>query len=137
MANPQKPSPVLHVILWIVQLLLAVSLIWAVWMKLFQPIDKLAAMWPWTGQIPATLVKLTGIVDLAGAVGLLLPSLLRIQPKLTPIAAICIVVLMVCASIFHIARGEASLISVNVVFALLAAFVAWGRLAKVQLRQNK
>lgn len=123
----------LHIALWVIQVLLAATLVWAAGMKLFQSIDKLAAMWPWTGQIPATLVKLTGIVDLAGAIGLILPALLRIRPQLTPIAAGCIIALMVCASIFHIVRGEASVIGFNIVFALLAAFVAWGRFTKAPI----
>jgi hypothetical protein len=101
--------------------------------EIIQPTEKLAAMWPWTDQVPAALVKLTGMVDLLGAVGLILPSLLHIQPKLTPIAAIGVIVLMLCASIFHIVRGEASLIGVNIVFAAIAAFVAWGRFKKVPI----
>lgn len=133
MANGQKPLTVLHIALWVVQILLAASLVWSAWMKLFQPINQLAAMWPWTGQIPATLVKLTGIVDFLGAIGLILPALLRIRPQLTPIAAGCIIVLMMCAITFHALRGEASVIGFNIVFALLAAFVAWGRFTKAPI----
>ncbi len=130
MANQKTTSKPLNIILWVAQVILASSLIWAATLKLFQPIEKLSAMWPWTGQIPLVLVKLSGIVDLSAALGLILPLLFHTKPKLTPIAAICIVVLMVCASIFHIARGEASLIGVNIVFAILAAIIAWGRLKK-------
>ncbi|MBE7174682.1 MAG: DoxX family protein, partial [Williamsia sp.] len=83
MTNQQKPATVLNIVLWIVQLLLAATLVWAAGMKLVQPIDKLAAMWPWTGQIPAALVRLTGIPDLLGAIGLILPAFLRIRPQLT------------------------------------------------------
>ena len=83
--------------------------------------------------MPVMGVKLTGVVDLLGAMGLVLPTLLRIRPGLTPIAAICIILLMVCASVFHLMRGEASVIGVNVVFALLAAFVAWGRFTRVPI----
>lgn len=133
MTNGRKSSTALHIALWIVQVLLAVSLVWAAGMKLFQPLDKLAAMWPWVGQVPATLVKLTGIVDVLGAVGLILPAWLRIRPQLTPIAAGCIIVLMICAITFHVLRGEASVIGFNIVFALLAAFVAWGRFAKIPI----
>lgn len=133
MANGQKPSTVLHIALWVVQVLLAASLVWSFWMKLFQPINQLAAIWPWTGQISATLVRLTGIPDLLGALGLILPVLLRIRPQLTPIAAGCIIVLMVCAITFHVLRGEASVIGFNIVFALLAAFVAWGRFTKAPI----
>lgn len=128
MTNQQKASKVLHITLWIAQVLLAAVLIWAAGMKLFKPIEELAIMWPWTGQVAPALVKLTGIIDILGALGLILPSLLRIKPNLTPIAAIGVIALMVCASIFHIVRGEASLIGVNIFFAIVAAFIAWGRL---------
>jgi uncharacterized membrane protein YphA (DoxX/SURF4 family) len=113
--------------LWIAQAFLAASLIWAGVIKLFQPIEKLSAMFPWTGQVSVTLVKCTGLIDLLIAVGLIVPPLLRIQPLLTPVAAIGLFALMICAIIFHLSRGEASVIWVNIIFALLAAFVAWGR----------
>lgn len=132
MTSLQKPSRTLRVTLWVTQGVLAVSLIWSGMIKLFQPVETLSAMWPWTGQVPVTMLKFTGLIDLLGAFGLILPELLRIKPKLTPIAAIGIVALMVCAGIFHIVRGEASVIGVNIVFAILASFVAWGRLRKVQ-----
>lgn len=122
----QKKSTLLTVALWLVQGLLAVSLIWAATMKLFQPADQLAAMWPWTAEHPM-LVKLTGVFDLLAGIGLVLPALLRIQPRLTSYAAYGIIVLMVAASLFHIARGEASQIGINIVFALLAMFIVWGR----------
>ncbi|MCS3735302.1 DoxX family protein [Mucilaginibacter dorajii] len=133
MTDQHKPSKLLNIILWVTQVLLAATLIWAAAMKLFQPIEKLSAMWPWAGQVPVALVKFTGIIDLLGALGLLLPALLRIRPKLTPIAAVAIIVLMVSASIFHIARGEASVIGVNIIFALMAAFIAWGRWSKASI----
>ena len=129
----ERSPRTINIILWIVQILMAASFVWAAWMKLFQPIDKLAVMWPWTGQIPAVTVKLTGVIDLLGGLGLILPAWLRIQPKLTSIAAIAVIVLMVCAGIFHILRGEASVTGANVVFAMMAAFVAWGRLKKAPI----
>lgn len=84
-------------------------------------------MWPWAGQVSPSFVKFTGIIDLLGAVGLVFPALLRIRPWLTPLAATGIVLLMIAASIFHVSRGEASLIGFNIVVAAIAAFIAWGR----------
>ena len=130
MINQQAPSKALNIILWVAQIILASSLIWASMLKLFQPFAQLAVMWPWVAQVPVALVKFTGIVDLSGALGLILPQLIRFKPKLTPITAICIFVLMICASIFHIRRGEASVIGVNIGFAIIAAFIAWGRFTK-------
>lgn len=129
----QKSSKAFHVILWIAQVVLASTLIWSSTMKLFQPIGKLSAMWPWAGQVSLAFVKLTGLIDLLGAVGLILPALLRIRPKLTPVAALAIIALMICASIFHISRGEASSIGVNIFFAIIAVFIAWGRFKKAPI----
>ncbi|MBT1690793.1 DoxX family protein [Dawidia soli] len=130
MTDQHKPSKVLHIALWVVQALLSFTLLWASAVKLFQPADEVAAMWPWAAEVPVAVLKLTGIVDLLGGLGLILPALLRIQPRLTPIAAVGVVVLMFCASVFHVVRGEGSQIGFNVVFAMLSAFVAWGRFRK-------
>lgn len=118
----------MHIVLWVLQVLLAATLIWAAFAKLFQPIAQLRTMWPWTGEISPALVRSTGVIDLLGALGVLLPSLFRFKPILTPIAAFGIVLLMISASIFHISRGEASQIDFNLVFGLIAGFVAYGRL---------
>ncbi|MCF6406859.1 DoxX family protein [Chitinophaga filiformis] len=130
MTNQQKSSGAMHIILWIAQIILAAGFLWAAAMKLFQPIEKLAAMWPWTGQVSSLIVRLLGVIDLLGALGLILPTLLRIRPGLTAITAVAIIVLMLCASVFHIVRGEAAVIGVNIFFALIAAFIAWGRLTE-------
>jgi uncharacterized membrane protein YphA (DoxX/SURF4 family) len=133
MTNHQKSSKTLNVFLWIAQVLLAAIFIWGSWMKFFTPVGKLSIMWPWVAQIPTGLLKFTATVDLLGGLGLILPALLRIRPILTPVAAIAIIVLMLVSSIFHITRGEASVIGANIFFALMAAFIAWGRLKKVPI----
>lgn len=120
--------------LWVAQLILAVSFLWAAEMKLFSPTEKLALMWPWVAQVPELLVKFTGVADFLAAIGLLLPSLLRIRPELTPVTALGVIVLMGCAIIFHLTRGEASVIGANVAFAVMAAFIAWGRFGKAPIR---
>ena len=121
----QRPSKVLSIFTWLAQVLLASSMAWAGAIKLFQPVDQTAAMWPWAGQVPVMFLKFTGVIDLTSAIGILLPAIFRARPKVTIVSAVGIFILMICAGIFHIARGEAAVIGVNVVFALLAAFVAW------------
>lgn len=116
-----------HILLWIAQILLAVTLIWAAFLKLFQPISELEKMWSWTGEVSPLFVIFTGIVDLFGGLGVIIPALFRFKPVLMAIAAFGIVLLMISAIVFHICRGEASQIGFNVIFGLIAAFVAWGR----------
>jgi uncharacterized membrane protein YphA (DoxX/SURF4 family) len=115
-----------NIILWILQLLLAFLFIQSGIMKLFNPAD---LPWPWIKENP-NLAKATGIIDLLGGIGLVLPPLLRIQPKFAMYAAYGILLLMISASIFHISRGEGSQIGFNVVVLLIAAFIAWGRQKK-------
>lgn len=116
----------MKIALWIAQILLAVTLVWAAYTKLFTPTDELAAMWPWTADNPG-LVKITGVFDLLGGLGLVFPVLLNIQPRLTVYAAYGVIVLMIAAIIFHISRGEVSNTGFNFVVIALAGFIAWGR----------
>lgn len=120
----------MNIVLWIVQILLAVAFGMFGFSKVAQPIDGLAGMMPWVTAVPALLVRFIGVAELAGALGLVLPRLTKIQPKLTAWAAVGLVTVMVLASIFHITRGEFGNIGFNVVLAALAAFVAWGRWSK-------
>ena len=111
----------------IVQVLLAAMIAMTGLMKLSQPIDALAASLPWVTTGPEMLVRFIGAAEFAGAVGLILPSLTRIQPRLTALAAIGLIVVMLLATAFHASRGEFGMIPMNLVLAAFAAFVAWGR----------
>jgi uncharacterized membrane protein YphA (DoxX/SURF4 family) len=123
MNSDQKMSKTLNFFLWIAQGLLAATFLWAGFMKIFKPE---ALPWAWIKENP-NLVTTTGILDLLAGIGIVFPTLLRIRPILTVFAAYGIIALMLSASIFHIARGEAKDIGFNVFVALLAGFVAWGR----------
>jgi uncharacterized membrane protein len=123
----------MNVILWIIQGLLAVTFFGAGLMKIFKPEE---LPFPWV-KGNTNLVLLTGIVDLLGGLGITLPALFRIQPKLTIFAAYGIIVLMIVASVFHISRGEAKDIGFNIFMALLAVFVAWGRKTKATITPKK
>ena len=122
----------LNIALWVAQALICLTLVWAGYAKLFQPIEETAKMLPWALENPG-LVKFTGIVDLLGGIGIVLPAALRIQPKLTVLAAYGVIALMIAASVFHISRGESSMIGMNIFFLILAGFVAWGRTKKAPI----
>lgn len=130
MIQHQTPSKALNIASWICQTLLAFTFVCAAGMKLFQPIDELAKMWPWTADNPA-LTRVTGVFDLLAGLGLVLPTAIRIRPVLTIYAAYTAVVLMIAAIIFHVSRGEASQIGFNVFVIVLLVFVAWVRSGKV------
>lgn len=117
----------LHVTLWAVQILLAIAFGMSGLMKLMQPVADLAAQMPWVASVPAALVRFIGAAELAGALGLVLPALTRIRPRLTALAALGLVVVMLLATLVHASRGEFGMLPVNLVLGALAAFVAWGR----------
>ena len=123
----------LHIALWIVQGLLALAFLFTGFTKLTQPMAALAAAMPWTADVPAALVRFIGFAELAGALGLILPSLTRIQPRLTVLAAIGLVLVMLLAAPFHLSRDEGAMMMPNLVLAALAAFVAWGRAKKAPI----
>lgn len=116
----------LNIVLWVIQVLLAVMFVMAGVMKLFQ-YEKAKEALPWVKEYPKGFVTLVGLVDLLGGVGVILPALTGILTWLTPVAALGIAVLMVVAAAFHARRGENQAIGLNVVLLVLAAFVAYGR----------
>jgi len=126
-AAPQSANRFLRVALWTAQILLAAAFCMSGFMKLATPIAELGAMMPWAGQAPVGFVRFIGLVDLAGGIGILLPALTRIQPRLTVLAALGCVVLQVLAFGFHAYRGEFSVLPVNLILLALSAFVLWGR----------
>jgi putative oxidoreductase len=127
MTTQQTPPKTMHIVLWTLQVILAVLFAMAGTMKVFQPIDQLSQMLNWVTSVPVLLVRFIGVCELTAALGLLLPSLLRIMPSLTRWAALGIAAIMAFAMVFHLGRGETSVIGMNLVFGLIALFIAWGR----------
>ena len=133
MTTQQQTSKALNISLWIAQGFLALMFLMAGAMKSTQAIDQLAGSLPWVAEVPSILVKFIGISEFLGGIGLLLPSILRIQPKLTVYAAIGILVVMILAFVFHIVKGEFSVIGINIFIGLIATFIIWGRTKKVPI----
>lgn len=133
-AHTDGSGKALHIGLWAAQLVLAAMFGMAGAMKTLTPIPELAATLPWAATMPEAIVRFIGISELAGAIGLVLPSLFRIKPQLTVLAAAGLALVMVLASAFHLARGEAAALPINLGLLALAAFVAWGRARRAPIR---
>ena len=89
-------------LLWIVQGLLALMFLFAGGMKLVLPLDALTGPVP----LPGLFMRFLGIVEVLGAVGLILPWLLRIRPGLTPLAAAGLVIIMIGATVITVLGGD-------------------------------
>lgn len=114
--------------LWIVAAVLAAAFAGSGLMKLFVPKDKLVTSGQgWAADVSQANIRLIGLVEVLGAVGLIVPALVHIAPVLVPLAAVGLVLVMVGAAVVHGRRGEIPNIAVNVVLLALAVFVAWGR----------
>jgi len=116
----------LNLLLWIAQVILAAMLLLAGVMKVFQ-YERAQASWPWVKDVTKGFVTSIGIIDLLGGLGVVLPWLTGILPWLTGLAAAGVALMMILASLFHIRRGESSVILFNLVLLALALFVVYGR----------
>jgi len=134
--HPQSQSRSLILGLWAAQVFIAIAFCLGGTMKLAMPIPQLAGMWPWAGDIPSSLVRLMGMIDLLGGIGILLPSLTRIKPGLTILAAAGCIALQLCAIIFHSSRTEFSALPVNFVLIAGSIFILWGRWKKIPVNER-
>jgi len=131
------PGRALRIGLWTAQILIAFAFIGAGLVKLTTPIPQLAAMMPWAGQYSETFDRSIALIDLAGGIGIILPALTRILPRLTVLAALGCSVLQVFALVFHLSRGEADVTPLNIVLLALSLFVLWGRNSKAPIAPRR
>jgi hypothetical protein len=110
--------------LWTIQVLLALLFLFTGSMKLILPVAEL------TKQIslPGPLLRFIGTAEIFGAIGLILPGLLRIRPLLTPLAAAGLAIIVTGATVLTLTTGAAALALIPLTAGLLSAFVAYGRL---------
>jgi hypothetical protein len=111
--------------LWAIQILLALLFLFAGSMKFIMPVDQM------TKGLPAALadgsfIHFIGVCEVLGALGLILPGLLRIKPGLTPLAASGLVIIMIGATAISAPQGVAMVV-LPLLTGFLAAFVAYGR----------
>ena len=119
----------MNIVLWIIQGLLALIFFMAGAMKFFKPKNELREkLGDWVDQYSGMSIKLIGLSELLGAIGVIIPMAVGILPILTPLAAIGLALTMVGAIKIHYERKEKSNVLINVVLLLLALFTAVGRL---------
>jgi uncharacterized membrane protein YphA (DoxX/SURF4 family) len=113
----------MNLALWIVQALLALLFLVAGGSKLVMSIEEMTR----EVQMPGAFLRFIAVAEILGAFGLVLPSLLRIRPGLTPLAAAGLVIIMIGATALSLMVGGVVMALVPLVVGMLAAFVAYGR----------
>ena len=118
----------MKIVLWIVQILLALAFAGASYLHSFGAAQaQLQPGMQWIAAAPQPLLIFIAICEFLGALGLILPAATKIQPQLTPLAAALLAVIMLLAIGLHLTRGEYVNIAFPLVLGALAAFVAYGR----------
>jgi uncharacterized membrane protein YphA (DoxX/SURF4 family) len=112
-------------VLWVVQGLLALLFLFAGGTKLILPVEEMTKQMP--VPLPGLFLRFIAVAEVLGALGLILPGLLRIRPGLTPLAAAGLVIIMIGATVIMLAGGSVAPGLMPFVVGLLAAFVAYGR----------
>jgi uncharacterized membrane protein YphA (DoxX/SURF4 family) len=109
--------------LWIIQVLLALLFLFSGGMKLILPLDKM------TGPValPGWFLRFIGVAEVLGGLGLILPTLLRIRPGLTPLAAAGLVIIMIGATVVTLMGGDVLPAVIPLVVGILLLFVAYNR----------
>jgi len=120
------------VLLWVVQALLALLFLFAGGMKLVVPIEVMTQQTP----LPGPFLRFIGVAEVLGAIGLILPGLLRIRPGLTPLAAAGLVIIMIGATVVTLAGGAVAPALIPLAVGLLSAFVAYGRRRHAPIRRS-
>jgi uncharacterized membrane protein YphA (DoxX/SURF4 family) len=113
----------LNVLLWVLQALLALLFMFAGVMKFIMPVAEM------TKQIalPGWFLHFIGGAEILGAIGLLLPGILRIRTGLTPLAAAALVVIMIGATVVNLKTGQRGAALTTLVIGLLLVLVAYNR----------
>jgi len=114
----------MNVALWIIQGFLALIFLFAGGVKLVIPMDQLVKQAP---QFPGLFLRFVGVCEVLGAIGLILPRLLRIRPGLTPLAAVGLIGIMIGATAVTAATNSAVQAIFPAVVGLLLVYVVYGR----------
>ena len=117
----------MNVALWIAAGLFAAVNLVAGLTKLVKPKEALVAQMPWAADFSVRSVHGIGLLEVLGAVGIILPGAVGMVTVLVPLAAVGLALLQVGAAVTNVRYGEINRLPINVVLIALAAFVAWGR----------
>ena len=118
----------MNVVLWILQVLLALLFLFAGGTKLIMPLDVLLQQGsPNQIMLPGWFIRFIGVCEVLGALGLILPGVFKTRQYLTPLAALGLAVIMVGAVVGTIMGDGVRMAIGPFVFLLLLLFVAYGR----------
>ena len=123
----------MNVVLWILQVVLALVFLGAGLVKLVKPREALLGRMPVLDAYHPVTVKLVGLAEVLGAVGVVLPMALGVAPGLVPWAALGLGSVVIGAAVAHAERADYKPLAVHAVLLVMAAAVMYGRSADLPL----
>ncbi|MEK6336818.1 MAG: DoxX family protein [Acidobacteriota bacterium] len=122
----------MNVVLWIIQVLLALLFLFGGVTKLILPIEEMTKQMA----MPGLFLRFIGVAEVLGGLGLILPGLFRIKTWLTPLAAIGLMIIVIGATVVTLKMGGGAMALMPLATAILCAFVAYGRWRMSPLRER-
>ena len=111
-------------VLWILQILLGLLFLFSGSMKFVMSVAEMTKDMPW---MPGWFLHFIGVMEILGGFGLVLPSFMRIRPGLTPLAAACLVIIMIGATVITLSATGIGPAMIPLIVGILCVFVAYGR----------
>ena len=121
----------MNIVLWVLQVFLALAFLAHGLMFLFPPASLVEVM---NASINPAFRVFLGVAEVLAAVGLTLPGITHVEPWLVPAAAAGIMIVMIGATIFHIARGEIGSAITTFCLLAMATFVTYMRWKVMPIR---
>jgi hypothetical protein len=115
--------PIVNRVLWTMQGVLSLIFLFAGGIKLVLPFEAMTK----DTALPGLFLRFVGVAEVLGAVGLILPGILRIRQGLTSLAAACLVIIMIGATAVTLMSGTVVLALMPLVVGVLLVVVAYGR----------
>lgn len=116
----------MNILLWALQVLFGVYFLF-MGIEHFNVSPGLPTQMAWIYELSPGLHIFSGTAEILGGLGLILPGLTRIRTRLTPLAALGLVFVMIGAAVWHVQRSEVPNIIMNIIIAGLVGFIAYGR----------
>ena len=114
----------MNIVLWVLQVLLAVAFVAHGWLFLSPPPDVVEQM---NASLPRWFQLFLGIAEVSAGIGLTLPGVTRIMPWLVTWAAVGVMIVTASATVFHVVRSEISSAVITLLLLAMATYVAYMR----------
>jgi len=115
----------MYIAYWIIAGVLAFFYLYSGAMKVVRSREQLVPMMGWVERTPIAAVRTIGVLEVLGAVGLIVPPLTGVAPWLAIAAAVGLVLVQIGGITVHIVRGEIKVLGLNIALLVLAAVTVW------------